>query len=63
VRRYGILYFADLCVVAVVCCFASVWGTVFWGVCVMLLWCDVVRRYGVLFLGCLCIVTVVCCCA
>ena len=31
----GYRILGGLCVVTVVCCCASVWGTVYWGVCVL----------------------------
>ena len=38
-RRYEVLYIGDLCIVIVVFCCASVWGTVYGGLCILIVVC------------------------
>jgi len=62
VRRYEVLYIGGLCIVTVVFCCASVWGTVYGGF--VYFDCGVLLSVGMIYclMGSLCIVTVVCCC-
>ena len=46
-----VMYIAVLCIVTVVCCCASVRCIVYFGVCVLCLWCAGVRRYVLLNIG------------
>jgi len=44
-----------LCNVTVVCCCASVWGPVYWGVFGIVTVVCFMRRYGVMYIGGVCL--------
>jgi len=56
-RKRGFVY-CDRCVLL---CVGM--DSIYWVVCVLCLWSDVLRQYVLQYIGSLCIVTVVCCCA